>query len=99
VQDVNVLDGLLKVHLEVNLVWSDFRWVWEEFLYFTFYRHKAGVMRYWSVLLFQVWFHQLECCKPRRKYYKPRRIQSCLATSDKIYQQESKCQGKIHDKN
>jgi hypothetical protein len=25
VQDVNVLDGLLKVHLEVNLVWSDFR--------------------------------------------------------------------------
>jgi hypothetical protein len=25
VQDVNVLDGLLKVHLEVNLIWSDFR--------------------------------------------------------------------------
>jgi len=27
VQEVNVLNGRLKTHLELNLVWSDFRWL------------------------------------------------------------------------
>ena len=27
IQDVNLLDGVLKTHLKLDLLWSDFRWV------------------------------------------------------------------------